>query len=77
MVVVVEGGTVDMARSEDVLGRAVRMAMEAGTSFLLFDLSGARIPDYHSIAVAHGEQVADSGLARSRRSWTFSSSPAS
>lgn len=66
VVVVVERGAVDMARSEDVLGRAVRTAMEAGTLNLLFDLTAARIPDYHSIAVAHGDQAADSGITKFR-----------
>ena len=66
VVVVVERGAVDMARSEIVLGRAMQMGVEAGTSLLLFDLGEARIPDYHSIAVAHGDQAADSGIARFR-----------
>ena len=66
VVVVVEHGAVDMARSEDVLGQAVRMAMEAGTLHLVFDLTDARIPDYHAIAVAHGDQAADTGIARFR-----------
>ena len=64
--VVVEAGPVDMRRSEEVLGRAVSLAAGAGTHFLLFDLTEARMPDYHAIAVAHGDHAADSGIARFR-----------
>ena len=66
IVVAIARGAVDMRRSEEVLARALALGIEAGTLFLLFDLTEARMPDYHAIAVAHGDHVAESGVARFR-----------
>ena len=66
IVIVVEHGDVDYAFTQVVAAEAMRAAHAAGTWWLLFDFCDARVIDYHTVAVGHGNTAVETGLARYR-----------
>ena len=66
VVVVVEHGDPDYAFTQKVAQQAMQAAHEAHTWWLLFDFSDARVIDYHTVAVEHGNHAVETGLAKYR-----------
>jgi len=64
--VAVEHGDADYAFTQEVAAQAMRTANEVGTWWLIFDFLDARVIDYHTVAVEHGNNAVESGLARYR-----------
>lgn len=66
VVLVVQHGNPNYAFTQEVARQAMQAAIEAGTWWLLFDFADARVIDYHSVAVEHGNRAVETGLARYR-----------
>ena len=62
----IEHGDADYVFTQVVAAEAMRAAAEAGTWWLIFDFMDARVLDYHTVAVEHGNQAVQTGLARYR-----------
>ena len=66
VVIAVEHGDADYAFTQVVAAEAMRAAAAAGTWWLIFDFADARVIDYHTVAVGHGDSAMETGLARYR-----------
>ena len=66
VIAISQRGEFDYALSQKVVAEAMAAAHEARTWWLMFDFHEARVIDYHTVAVEHGNHAVETGLARYR-----------
>lgn len=66
IVAVLQRGDFDYALTQKVAAEAMAAAHAARTWWMMFDFHGARVLDYHAVAVEHGNHAVETGLARYR-----------